>query len=88
MGTREDPPCGWTGADDPGECPNCGAGIDLVQRCRVCGCSEMAACGGGCYWIEPDLCNRCGPRPVSDIPVDASDFLPPGHTNGGEDVPF
>lgn len=27
--------------------------------CRVCGCSELNACQGGCAWIAPDLCDRC-----------------------------
>lgn len=44
-------------------------------RCRICGCTDDAACiqgGGGipelgytatCSWIEDDLCSRChGPR--------------------------
>lgn len=35
-----------------------------VPRCRVCGCTEDAACPGGCWWIpdptgQGDLCNRC-----------------------------
>lgn len=27
--------------------------------CRVCGCTDDAACAGGCYWVEPDLCSAC-----------------------------
>ena len=27
--------------------------------CRVCGCTEAAACEGGCFWAEPDLCSAC-----------------------------
>jgi hypothetical protein len=30
-----------------------------APACRVCGCTEMNACPGGCYWIEPDLCSAC-----------------------------
>lgn len=30
-----------------------------IQRCRVCGCTEMHACEGGCWWVEPDLCSTC-----------------------------
>lgn len=26
---------------------------------RECGCSELAACPGGCIWVEPDLCSHC-----------------------------
>lgn len=29
------------------------------QKCRVCGCTQMNACPGGCYWVEEDLCSRC-----------------------------
>ncbi|WP_447979068.1 hypothetical protein [Candidatus Nitrospira bockiana] len=38
---------GWC-ANAPGE-----------ATCRVCGCTELAACPGGCVWAEPDLCSRC-----------------------------
>lgn len=34
----------------------------LVQTCRACGCTDMRACEGGCYWIEPDLCSACAER--------------------------
>jgi hypothetical protein len=27
--------------------------------CRVCGCTELEACEGGCIWVEADLCSRC-----------------------------
>lgn len=30
-----------------------------IPQCRVCGCLELAACSGGCSWVEPDLCSRC-----------------------------
>ena len=31
-----------------------------VAHCRVCGCTDhRAACRGGCYWVEPDLCSAC-----------------------------
>lgn len=34
--------------------------LDIVeQKCRVCGCTEMQACPGGCYWVTPDLCSAC-----------------------------
>lgn len=28
--------------------------------CRVCGCTDESACPTGCWWVEPDLCSRCG----------------------------
>lgn len=33
-----------------------------AQRCRVCGCTDMRACDGGCEWVELDLCSACQPR--------------------------
>jgi hypothetical protein len=30
-----------------------------VQTCRICGCSDGQPCGGGCSWIQPDLCSQC-----------------------------
>ena len=30
------------------------------QACRICGCTWDNACEGGCYWVEDDLCSRCG----------------------------
>lgn len=44
------------------------AEIDRLQRaCRVCGCTAMRACPGGCSWVDPlddpegrgDLCSSC-----------------------------
>lgn len=31
----------------------------LVATCRICGCTDMQACPGGCWWVEPDLCSAC-----------------------------
>ncbi|RBY82700.1 hypothetical protein [Blastococcus sp. TF02A-26] len=36
-----------------------------VAACRVCGCTEDAACPGGCWWVpDPEqlgeLCSQCG----------------------------
>ncbi len=30
-----------------------------VRRCRVCRCTNEAACDGGCSWVAADLCSRC-----------------------------
>jgi hypothetical protein len=29
--------------------------------CRVCGCTELRACPGGCCWADPEhtICSRC-----------------------------
>jgi hypothetical protein len=32
----------------------------LTRVCEICGCTDDAACSGGCYWLEPGLCSRCG----------------------------
>lgn len=41
------------------------------RKCRACGCSEFDACyderlGGGCAWVEPDLCSNCGTQEQFD----------------------
>lgn len=33
--------------------------MSAVRTCRECGCTDAAACEGGCYWIEKDLCSKC-----------------------------
>ncbi len=32
---------------------------DGIRRCRECGCTEVRACQGGCYWVDQDLCSAC-----------------------------
>lgn len=36
-------------------------GDDLVEgrACQVCGCTDVQACRGGCYWVDSGLCSRC-----------------------------
>lgn len=32
------------------------------RKCIKCGCTDMIACPGGCYWVKTDplpLCSRC-----------------------------
>lgn len=29
------------------------------RRCRACGCTDLRACRGGCFWVEDDLCSTC-----------------------------
>lgn len=36
------------------------AGAKWERQCRVCKCTELAACPSGCYWVEDDLCSECG----------------------------
>jgi hypothetical protein len=42
------------------------AGADWEPQCRVCGCTELDACHGGCSWAEDDLCSRCEMKRESD----------------------
>lgn len=33
-----------------------------VRACRVCGCTDLAACvteDGPCHWVAEDLCSAC-----------------------------
>jgi hypothetical protein len=30
--------------------------------CRVCGCTDLRACAGGCWWVGEDLCSACQPK--------------------------
>lgn len=32
---------------------------DVVGVCRGCGCTDVAACDEGCWWVEADLCSSC-----------------------------
>jgi hypothetical protein len=29
------------------------------EVCRHCGCTELDACEGGCFWVAPGLCSAC-----------------------------
>lgn len=29
------------------------------RRCRVCGCTDLRACPGRCWWVAVDLCSTC-----------------------------
>ncbi len=49
------------------------AGVDLNRRCRMCGCTELNACEGGCSWVEADLCSACTGPIVQGLPAEARD---------------
>lgn len=36
-----------------------GIPVDGAGVCRVCGCTDLNACPGGCFWVAPDLCSVC-----------------------------
>lgn len=38
-----------------------------VTACRVCGCTDDAACFGGCFWVEPDLCSVCRENGLAEV---------------------
>lgn len=38
-----------------------------VRRCRICGCTEDAACSPPCWWVEADLCSACQVVPVAEV---------------------
>ncbi|MGL5257659.1 MAG: hypothetical protein ACRC76_11510 [Proteocatella sp.] len=29
------------------------------RKCRICGCTTLHACPGGCYWVADNLCSQC-----------------------------
>jgi hypothetical protein len=31
----------------------------MTQQCRECGCTNLSACPGGCWWVDDDLCSSC-----------------------------
>lgn len=39
----------------------CGCAPRGGAHCRKCGCTDLQACAGGCWWVEPDLCSSCAP---------------------------
>lgn len=45
------------------EHPRLGVVFNKAQEraCRECGCTELQACPGGCWWVEGDLCSSCAP---------------------------
>lgn len=37
-----------------------------LRACRVCGCTSIESCAGGCDWAGLDLCSSCVPSPEAD----------------------
>lgn len=33
--------------------------MSTEPKCRICGCTNFAACPTGCFWVEEDLCSSC-----------------------------
>jgi hypothetical protein len=44
--------------------------IQGEDACVECGCTDSAACPGGCYWVAPGLCSSCAPDPQAEGLVD------------------
>ncbi len=36
------------------------------RRCRVCSCTDLQACPGGCSWASADLCSSCAAAAGAD----------------------
>ncbi len=39
-------------------------GVVRIRFCRVCGCTDTAACvvdGVPCHWERPEICSACAP---------------------------
>lgn len=49
--------CNRIVAVEDNRCLDCGEMI-----CVFCGCTENAACEGGCYWVRPGVCSECDIR--------------------------
>jgi hypothetical protein len=30
-----------------------------IRRCRICGCTDLRGCAGGCNWVAANLCSQC-----------------------------
>lgn len=56
-----------------------------AATCRVCGCTDDAACFGGCYWVAEDLCSSCGDGPEGSAEVD--DNEPEDTADASESLP-
>ena len=37
-----------------------------ASSCRICGCTSITPCEGGCSWAEEDLCSACDIALVED----------------------
>lgn len=51
---------GWGIMEGELLCPECAD----ARTCRVCGCSDVRACPGGCTWVAADLCSACVEKEV------------------------
>ena len=38
-----------------------------MRKCIICGCNDMKACEGGCYWISDNICSKCFTKEINRI---------------------
>lgn len=50
-----------------------GVSLSMFRSCRLCGCTDSAACPGGCSWVEADLCSACCDRLATAARVEVAD---------------
>jgi hypothetical protein len=46
-----------------------------VRRCRHCGCTELRACEGGCWWVGADECSACRPDQAANFTPEQRQML-------------
>lgn len=45
------------------------------RTCRGCGCTDLRACPGGCYWVRPDFCSACADEQAQPLVDTALEWL-------------
>lgn len=54
--------------------------MNNVRTCRACGCTDLHACPGGCYWVSLDLCSACAKQSGGDrLPIAAAEHVARTH---------
>lgn len=41
--------------------------IEEFEECIFCGCTEINACEGGCFWVFPGVCSSCLSRALAYV---------------------
>ena len=43
--------------------------IEIENKCKYCGCTELRGCSNGCWWINSDenICSNCGHENQEDL---------------------
>lgn len=36
--------------------------MNSPRHCRDCGCTDIQACPGGCYWVSDNQCSACAQK--------------------------